>query len=162
VRPPRAVIDERERFRFGNTSRLAKIPLRCSASRAGRSKTRADGDSRHLGERVERLALRLGECLARSKVAPRFKFRVRRRYRTSRVEYHSFRPFLIRVDPNVDPPGQRDVGRPRTSNRHGRAPVRGEQRRDKEASHPTRNTSTKHGHSLSADLPSAVRGGRPR
>jgi len=80
----------------------------------------------------------------------------------SGVKYHSLGPFMIRTDPDVYRLVQRDVGRPRTGNRHGRAPARGEQRRDKKASHPPDIPQQRHGHRLSADLPTAVRGGRPR
>src|SRR4029077_14853445 len=132
--PPRAVIDERERFRFGNTSRLAKIPLRCLASGAGRSKTRADGDSRHLGERVERSALRLSKSLARPNVELRADRRFRRQSRS--VKQHALGPFMISIDPDADLLVERNVRTWRRGNRCGAAPVRSKKCREKKASHP--------------------------
>jgi hypothetical protein len=68
-------------------------------------------DILHLGKRLEGLALCLGKSLARPNVTPRIDFCFMRQRRASRVKHHSFRPFMIRVDPDVDPLVQRNLGR---------------------------------------------------
>jgi hypothetical protein len=76
------------------------FPFRSLADGAGPSKTRFDVDVTHLGERVQRLAFLHNWRLAFAKAGLRVG--LLRQGRTPGVENHAFRPFVIRVDPNVD------------------------------------------------------------
>ena len=88
-----------------------------------------------LGERAERLALGLGGRFASANVSLGLGFRFLRQRRTRRLEHHAFRPFMIRMDPDVDFLIERNVTRRRGS-RCGAAPVRSKKHREKKASHP--------------------------
>ena len=88
-----------------------------------------------LGERAERVALIPGGRFASGNVRLQVGFRFTRQRRTRRVEHHAFRPFMIRMDPDVDFLIERNVTRRRVS-RCGAAPVRSKKRRETKASHP--------------------------
>jgi hypothetical protein len=110
------------------------VLFRTLTSGTGRSKTRSDGERRHLGERVERLAFSLGDSLV---VRPDLSdFCFKRQLRTSGVEHSAIGPPMIGMDPDVDPLVQRDVRRWRGGGRLGKPPVCSKQRREKKASHP--------------------------
>jgi hypothetical protein len=57
---------------------------------------------RHLGERFERLAFRWYGGLASGNIGLADGFRIARRRRTRGVQHHTFGPFMIRMDPDVD------------------------------------------------------------
>jgi hypothetical protein len=82
------------------------------------------------------LALGLGGRFASANVSLGLGFRFMRQRRTRRLEHHAFRPFMIRMDPDVDFLIERNVRTRRRGNRCGAAPVRSKKRREKKASHP--------------------------
>jgi hypothetical protein len=128
-----------------------RLPLRSLAGGAGRSKARPGGDSRHLGERVEGLAFRQNRSLASANVSLRVGFRFVRQRRTRSVEHHAFGPFMIRMDPDVDLI-ERNVRTWRTCNRRGATLVRGKQRCEQKASHPSEILKQRHGYTPSAPI----------
>jgi hypothetical protein len=78
----------------------------------------------HLGEPVERLAFRQNGSLGSANLGIRLGFIFVRRGRKRGVEYHTFRPFVSRMDPDIDLLMRRAE------------PVHGEERGEKKASDP--------------------------
>ena len=134
MRPLRAVIDKRARFCNG-----ALFSAPC--------------------ERVGGLAFRRSGSAAFASIGLAVGFRLHRR-RTRGVQHHTLRPFMIRVDPDVNLAIERNVRR--WSNRCREAPVRGKERHEQKASHPAKVLKQRHGRSLNASERIAIRGGRPR
>ena len=124
------------------------------ARQGGRKQGRRDS---HLGERVERLALCLGGRFASANVSLGLGFRFMRQHRTRRLEHHAFRPFMIRMDPDVDFLIERNV---RTRAGRCGAAQRSAARR-KLPSHP-KFWNSGMAKELNDDEPIATRGGRPR
>ena len=129
-----------------------RVPLRSLAGGAGRSKTRPGRDSRHLGERVEGLAVRQNGGLASANVRLRVGFRFVRQRRARSVQHHALGPLMIRMDSDVDLLIEPNIRTWRASNGYRATLVRGKQRCEQKASHPSEILKQWHDYTTSARL----------
>jgi len=157
VKPLRAIIDAGD-FGAARLSQSAKAPALHPGCSTAVKTTALWG--RHLGERFEGLGLRENGSFASGNVGLAVGFRIVRQRRKRGVQDHAFRPFLIRMNSDVDLLIERNASV--WSDRDREAPIRGKQRREQKAPYPPEILKHRHDRSLSARERIAVRSGRPR